>query len=123
MADPKGFLKVRERELPARRPVSLRLMDWKEVYEQQESGELELHPLGSGDREILHDLLEQHVRETDSAVAERMLADFDTAVERFVKVLPRDYAAVLATRQTAVDEGLDPDGDVVWGRILEVTGG
>ena len=40
MADPKGFLKTRERELPPRRPVSLRLMDWKEVYEQQESGEL-----------------------------------------------------------------------------------
>ncbi|MCU1544536.1 MAG: dihydropyrimidine dehydrogenase subunit [Microbacteriaceae bacterium] len=34
MADPKGFLKVKERELPARRPVALRLMDWKEVYEQ-----------------------------------------------------------------------------------------
>ncbi len=34
MADPKGFLKVPERELPPRRPVSLRLMDWKEVYEQ-----------------------------------------------------------------------------------------
>ncbi|QJU53584.1 glutamate synthase subunit beta [Herbiconiux sp. KACC 21604] len=34
MADPKGFLKTQERELPARRPVSLRLMDWKEVYEQ-----------------------------------------------------------------------------------------
>ncbi|HYI31862.1 MAG TPA: glutamate synthase subunit beta [Glaciibacter sp.] len=33
MADPKGFLKVTERELPARRPVSVRLMDWKEVYE------------------------------------------------------------------------------------------
>ena len=31
--------------------------------------------------------------------------------------------AVLATRQSAVDEGLDPDGDVVWNRILEVTGG
>jgi glutamate synthase (NADPH/NADH) large chain len=87
------------------------------------SGELELHPLGSGDAEILHDLLEQHLRETDSAVAAGMLADFDNAVERFVKVLPRDYAAVLATRQSAVDEGLDPDGDVVWGRILEVTGG
>ena len=41
----------------------------------------------------------------------------------FVKVLPRDYAAVLKTRQTAVDEGLDPDGDVVWSRIMEVTGG
>ena len=37
MADPKGFLKTRERELPARRPVALRLMDWKEVYEQRDS--------------------------------------------------------------------------------------
>lgn len=37
MADPKGFLKERERETPARRPVSLRLMDWKEVYEQGDS--------------------------------------------------------------------------------------
>ncbi len=34
MADPKGFLKTQERVLPARRPVALRLMDWKEVYEQ-----------------------------------------------------------------------------------------
>ncbi|KQO64750.1 glutamate synthase subunit beta [Curtobacterium sp. Leaf261] len=40
MADPKGFLKVQERELPVRRPVPVRLMDWKEVYEQQESGQL-----------------------------------------------------------------------------------
>jgi glutamate synthase (NADPH) small chain len=40
VADPKGFLKTQERELPARRPVPVRLMDWKEVYEQQESGQL-----------------------------------------------------------------------------------
>ncbi|MEJ6554322.1 glutamate synthase subunit beta [Microbacterium esteraromaticum] len=33
MADPKGFLKTTERELPARRPVPVRIMDWKEVYE------------------------------------------------------------------------------------------
>jgi len=33
MADPKGFLKNRERELPARRPVPVRLQDWREVYE------------------------------------------------------------------------------------------
>jgi glutamate synthase (NADPH/NADH) large chain len=38
-------------------------------------------------------------------------------------VLPRDYAAVLQTRQAAIDEGLDPDGDVTWARIMEVTGG
>ncbi|KPM56489.1 glutamate synthase [Frankia sp. CcI49] len=32
MADPTGFLKHR-RELPSRRPVDLRLTDWREVYE------------------------------------------------------------------------------------------
>lgn len=40
MADPKGFLKTTERELPARRPVSVRLMDWKEVYEQGDAAVL-----------------------------------------------------------------------------------
>ncbi|RVW02314.1 glutamate synthase subunit beta [Rhodococcus spongiicola] len=33
MGDPSGFLKHTSRELPIRRPVPLRLMDWKEVYE------------------------------------------------------------------------------------------
>jgi glutamate synthase (NADPH/NADH) large chain len=87
------------------------------------SGELTLSPLGSADVEILTDLLQRHLDETDSAVAKRMLSSLDATMARFVKVLPRDYAAVLATRQTAVDEGLDPDGDIVWSRIMEVTGG
>ena len=41
MADPQGFLKVRERELPTRRPVPIRLMDWREVYEKQDVAELQ----------------------------------------------------------------------------------
>jgi len=40
VADPKGFLKVTERELPARRPVPVRIMDWKEVYEPGDSAVL-----------------------------------------------------------------------------------
>jgi glutamate synthase (NADPH/NADH) large chain len=87
------------------------------------SGELELLPLGSADVEIVRDLLERHVAETESVLAARLLEDFDGTVAKFVKVLPRDYAAVLQTRQDAVEEGLDPDGDIVWNRILEVTGG
>ncbi|MFF1879185.1 glutamate synthase large subunit [Leifsonia sp. NPDC058230] len=87
------------------------------------SGELELLPLGSADVEIVRDLLERHVAETESVLAAGLLENFDDTVAKFVKVLPRDYAAVLQTRQNAVDEGLDPDGDVVWNRILEVTGG
>ena len=91
--------------------------------EAMASGELVLGTLGSGDAEILRDLLEKHVAETDSTLARRLLDDFEAEVDNFVRVLPRDYAAVLQTRQEAVAEGLDPDGDVVWTRILEVTGG
>lgn len=38
MADPKGFLKVTERETAVRRPVPVRIMDWKEVYEARDGG-------------------------------------------------------------------------------------
>ena len=38
MADPRGFLKVTERETANRRPVSVRIQDWKEVYERRQSG-------------------------------------------------------------------------------------
>ena len=41
MADPRGFLKHTERELPERRPVDLRLMDWKEVYNDFDKSELQ----------------------------------------------------------------------------------
>ncbi len=41
MADPRGFLKTTTRETPERRPVSIRLRDWKEVYAERESGQIE----------------------------------------------------------------------------------
>jgi glutamate synthase (NADPH/NADH) small chain len=37
MADPRGFLKTTQRETANRRPVSVRIMDWKEVYEKRDS--------------------------------------------------------------------------------------
>ncbi|ANY05493.1 glutamate synthase subunit beta [Pseudonocardia sp. HH130630-07] len=40
MGDPKGFMTTR-RETPTRRPVDLRLMDWREVYEDFPSQTLE----------------------------------------------------------------------------------
>jgi glutamate synthase (NADPH/NADH) large chain len=85
------------------------------------SGELRLEALDSADVEIVTDLLTRHADETGSTLASDLLASGD--LSDFVKVLPRDYAAVLETRRQAVDEGLDPDGDIVWNRIMEVTGG
>jgi glutamate synthase (NADPH/NADH) small chain len=41
VADPQGFLRTRERELPSRRPVPVRIRDWKEVYEEQQLGTLQ----------------------------------------------------------------------------------
>jgi glutamate synthase (NADPH) small chain len=37
MADPRGFLKTTQRETASRRPVPVRIMDWKEVYERRNS--------------------------------------------------------------------------------------
>jgi glutamate synthase (NADPH) small chain len=36
VADPRGFLKVTERETAIRRPVPVRILDWKEVYEKRD---------------------------------------------------------------------------------------
>src|SRR5690606_41187969 len=68
------------------------------------SGELRLQPLESGDSVIVTDLLRQHLAETGSLLDERMLAAGDDALARFVKVVPRDFAAVVATRQAARSE-------------------
>ena len=40
MADPKGFLNT-PRELPKRRPVDVRIKDWKEVYQEQDFSQLQ----------------------------------------------------------------------------------
>lgn len=91
--------------------------------QSRESGELRLEPLDRADLEVLRSLLVEHIERTDSPLANRMLADFDTVAAEFVKVLPRDFAAVQTMRREAEASGIDPDGDTVWTRILEVTGG
>ena len=91
--------------------------------EALDSGELELRVLDADDIDLLARLLALHLEFTGSTVAARMLADIESTVADFVKLVPRDFAAVSETRALAELEGLDPDGDVVWERIMEVTGG
>ncbi len=80
-------------------------------------------PLRPEDELVVHDLLERHVRWTDSAVAARLLADWGSARSAFTLVLPRDYQRVLDVRAKAEAEGLDPDGTQVWERIMEASRG
>jgi len=44
---------------------------------------------------IVKGLIEEHHESTGSAVAERLLQDWDTALRTFVKVMPVDYKRVL----------------------------
>ncbi|MGN6412627.1 glutamate synthase large subunit [Flexivirga sp.] len=75
------------------------------------------------DLAVVHDLLEKHQEWTESTVAAKLLAQWPVSAERFSLVLPRAYQQVLDVRARAAEEGLDPDGDVVWARIMEVSRG
>ncbi|NKX49497.1 glutamate synthase large subunit [Arthrobacter deserti] len=88
-----------------------------------DSGELMLQAPGAEDGELIASLLKKHAEVTGSQLAADLLQDISGTLSRITKVLPRDYAAVLQARSEAETQGLDPDGDVVWKRILEVTGG
>ena len=47
----------------------------------------------------LKELIEQHFNHTGSAPAERILADWDSALPKFKKIMPRDYRRVLEERR------------------------
>jgi glutamate synthase (NADPH/NADH) large chain len=52
----------------------------------------------AADIEELHTLVKKHYLYTDSAVAKRLMDDWDLALSQFVKVMPTDYKRVLAER-------------------------
>jgi glutamate synthase domain-containing protein 3 len=54
----------------------------------------------AADAAELRALVEEHLRRTDSAVAARVLAEWDQLLARqaFVKVMPHDYKRVLRER-------------------------
>jgi len=91
--------------------------------EALKAGELHIGDLEAVDEARLKQLLEQHLAETGSTVAERILNNFTSEVKNFVRVLPADYAAVLGIRERAAQNGIDPDHESVWKEILEVTNG
>jgi len=67
----------------------------------------DLEPVGRDDAEFLRDLIARHLAETGSAVAAGLLADWDAAVDRFGRVMPKDYKRVLAAASQAEREGRD----------------
>jgi glutamate synthase (NADPH/NADH) large chain len=68
---------------------------------------VDLEPLDASDAALIRRLAERHTAETGSAVAGRLLADWDQALARFVKVMPKDYKRVLDAASRAEQEGRD----------------
>jgi glutamate synthase (NADPH) large chain len=68
---------------------------------------VDLDPLTDEDRAFLADVVARHHAETGSAVAHALLADWDAAVDRFGKVMPKDFKRVLAAQAAAQRDGRD----------------
>ncbi|HLY48980.1 MAG TPA: glutamate synthase large subunit, partial [Solirubrobacteraceae bacterium] len=62
---------------------------------------VDLEPLDEDDQEEVKALISEHVARTGSMVGRNLLASWDRAVERFVKVMPRDYRRVLDEQASA----------------------
>jgi len=60
------------------------------------------------DIDLVHRMLERHVRYTGSTVGARLLANWDAARAQFVKVIPRDYKRVLLAEAKARSESREP---------------
>ncbi len=56
---------------------------------------VDLDPLDQEDKDLLHNMVIKHVEYTGSTVAKSFLDDFEANLEQIVKVMPRDYKAVM----------------------------
>ncbi len=82
----------------------------------------QLEAMDDVDTQECFELVSEHGRRTGSAVAERVLGDWEGARDRFVKVFPADYKRVLA-ELAAEEDGLHaPAADEYEGEAVDVVG-
>jgi glutamate synthase (NADPH/NADH) large chain len=81
-----------------------------DLAEQRLNREMvDLDPLEDEDVEFLRDVLTRHAAETASSVATALLADWETTITRFSKIMPRDYKRVLEAARAAEADGSNVD--------------
>jgi glutamate synthase (NADPH/NADH) large chain len=76
---------------------------------------VDLAPLTAGEQDTLRAVVERHLAETGSGIAERLVKDWPSAVERFTAVVPRDYKRVMELIKTAEAAGRNVDEAVMGG--------
>jgi glutamate synthase domain-containing protein 3 len=60
---------------------------------------VELEEPDEEDRELIHNMLQNHRRYTGSPVAEAILDGFDRLIFHFVKIVPLEYRRIVAMRR------------------------
>ena len=60
---------------------------------------VEFDAIDEEDKEMLNYLVSRHKEYTSSDIAEEILADFNNALDKFVKVMPTDYKRVILERK------------------------
>jgi glutamate synthase (ferredoxin) len=67
---------------------------------------VELEPLDLDDAQELEHMVRRHRETTGSGVAERLLADWNASLKKFVKVMPRDYKRMIEAIKRVHAQGL-----------------
>ncbi|RYD06717.1 hypothetical protein N752_03315 [Desulforamulus aquiferis] len=60
----------------------------------------------AGEIEEVKNLIEQHLRYTQSQVAQQVLDNWDSLISKFVRVIPKDYKRVMEAIEQAHKAGL-----------------
>jgi glutamate synthase (NADPH) large chain len=74
---------------------------------------VDLEPLGRLDMEQVRGMLRRHVRYTGSTLGTRVLAEWTSTRAQFVKVVPRDYARILAAEARMRLASAEPEPQVL----------
>jgi glutamate synthase (NADPH/NADH) large chain len=82
---------------------------------------VQLQLLNDDDREFVRLTVQDHFAHTDSAVAAELIEEWDDRVVLFKKVMPVDYARVLAVMKQADADGLDEQQTL--DRVMEAARG
>ena len=83
------------------------VLDENDTFKNKCNKEMvDLETLNAADVEELETMLRRHLNYTQSAVAQRLLAEWKTSVTKFVKVMPTDYKRVLEALDHVQSTGL-----------------
>jgi len=72
-------------------------------------GNVDLKPLHEKSVPELRRMLERHVQYTGSTVATRLLGHWEESLEKFVRVMPRDYAKALRRTEPAGQPSMEEE--------------